>query len=624
MTIQQSSDPQGEVPIGGPSHSSGGAEIGFNRHFIPLEQFPEAEFTLKDFLQIARRYPPENTIVLAGPYEFQRARKAFPYAIEVATNSQEAARNVWEAIEQRKMDGSVTILAFGGTGTFEIARLVAPPNATLVLVPSILASACISGNGTLLSQKDGCPSRYLTRAPDKVIFCTPELLSPPHESSSTERYLKTWTSAGFADYCAILSLCIDTLFKEAPKTASSERLKEMCPEVFDALRWVNFEFSGFTHESMEKFARYLHEASLAELRDGAHEVGGEHHFYFRMLEVDKDYRWKAAYGHLVGIGVLLTAAVFSEIYDRNLFYYVKDAFERVGAPTSYDDLKKYHVTREDVLKALTLLTENDPPSTLKSYFTKHGFGLVDKVLGTETFGTQGEITVDTFHPVDPTIYRSSLLASRVGQLWYPTLLATPTPPLKIGRVEFGKIVTSELPSVFHLLLQVPRGPLKIPVEFDPLKEFISKAYGAESHLDPKVGERYIYLTVDRGTVHPGNTLRRNGPHVDHFPLREGVTLPHIYSACSSLPTTFFIPSGVSIPSSPGTVEEVYPWIRRSMESGHLHAVFYPPGDIIAMDGSTIHCSPYNHTDELIEKIFVRLSFTSHRMEGGRSKNNLVE
>lgn len=118
-------------------------------------------------------------------------------------------------------------------------------------------------------------------------------------------------------------------------------------------------------------------------------------------------------------------------------------------------------------------------------------------------------------------------------------------PLRIGSVDNKPAFSAPVASVLNLPIKMPGTGFKIPAELSPMREFLQKIIDYEAASNPKLGEFYAYLTVDRGFVKKGDTHRRPGIHIDgvqgsRYP--EKLPPEHTYSASDAVGTVFYAQS----------------------------------------------------------------------------------
>lgn len=330
---------------------------------------PSLVFTDLQLTSLVEEIREHDTIILADEHNY-RALRGFRGAIRVVDASLRDAEKV-----RSTFDGTM-IIGVGGCTALDVARYCATPGRRLIAIPSILSTSCISVNRSVLYQ-DGEPRRERTVAPERVVVSFPLLTESGPES------IAKWSHSGFGDLFSDISASIDWLVRsgESPETVTDALLHNTVPCAAEAMHWVLSQFRSFDRAALARLAVYLHNASLETIHRGNAELSaaGEHDLYYAMMKQERYAHENPTHGELVAIGTLLSAdAVARSGGSRELIQMLREAFLRLGLPTTYSELERIRVRRDHVLRALDAIQNRR--WFLSGAYARWSIELVDRVF----------------------------------------------------------------------------------------------------------------------------------------------------------------------------------------------------------------------------------------------------
>lgn len=284
-------------------------------------------------------------------------------------------------IEKRSdFDDFNRIVGVGGCAALDVAKSVAIGKDELVVVPTILSTNCITKDRSVVEHGLEAFS-YRTTAPHRVIVPLQEMMG------QEPRLLAFWSQSGWGDFFAKLSAMTDQLWTKG-QAAGRAQMQDMDSDVLDGLDWVNTEFHGFDESTLTRLARHVHQAgekvNCCDTNDTS--VGGEHKFYYAMMDLYPALRHKPSHGQVVAVGTLLTLKAHATASgDAGLYESVRTAFERLGLPLDFDQLAQLGMTREVLVRSLERISQPDvKPSFLGAYVRENGCSVLDEVFGRST------------------------------------------------------------------------------------------------------------------------------------------------------------------------------------------------------------------------------------------------
>ncbi|MCX6768399.1 MAG: iron-containing alcohol dehydrogenase [Candidatus Micrarchaeota archaeon] len=240
------------------------------------------------------------------------------------------------------------IIGMGGGKVLDTARFCAiGVDAELVMIPPTLASTALSVDKSVVVDEKGERDYIITRAPDRVIVSLPFVMGRPYDE------LAKWSSSGFGDCFARLATAMDKVYFVYGATLSGI-VRSGEKDAFELLEWASSKFERYDEAAVTKLAEALHSDGLRSIREGVPSLPGSEHVFARALESAKARdALKPTHGQAVSIGILVTAHVSGELGgDKGIFEMVKDAFRKIGLPTTLGKLEKVGVRVEDIANAM--------------------------------------------------------------------------------------------------------------------------------------------------------------------------------------------------------------------------------------------------------------------------------
>lgn len=308
----------------------------------------------------------EDTLIITDSYGYPRLRE-YGRTIVVGDNHADQVRKIKGENVYSK------VIAVGGCTALDIGRACAVGR-ELVNIPTILSTSCISVDRSVLNYA-GQNIGEKTAAPSQVIVCLPSLLETSFEE------LEQWSSSGFGDLFSNISASID--FQYRAGELSLDRIAANAPDAFEALEWVRTSFTGYGRDCLTKLAMYSHNSSVDVIKRGDTELSaaGEHKLDYKLRELYHDYTEKRpTHGQSVSVGTLLSAMIFGEQNSEYTLYdSLRGAYQKLGLPTSYDDLRKIGIERGHLVGGLKGIQQTG--TYLGDYFASGDYSLLDRVFG---------------------------------------------------------------------------------------------------------------------------------------------------------------------------------------------------------------------------------------------------
>jgi fructose-1,6-bisphosphatase/inositol monophosphatase family enzyme len=223
------------------------------------------------------------------------------------------------------------------------------------------------------------------------------------------------------------------------------------------------------------------------------------------------------------------------------------------------------------------------------------------------------------------------------------LLATPTWDLQSYTRAHRPAIVGWIPQDARAALSTGRGdrvqdlPFRMPGQgwcvprlLAPYLPAIRIALDAERAINADFAasedDYHAYITIDQKLVEPHRTQRRQGFHGDAFMTPENADLGRValtentYLVCDALPTEF--------KPGPFDIADVYPDIAACLarfdEVAALQpTITMPPYAVIRITPYHVHSPAVNHSDETVQRTFVKITFSRERFNrDGNAKNPL--
>lgn len=169
--------------------------------------------------------------------------------------------------------------------------------------------------------------------------------------------------------------------------------------------------------------------------------------------------------------------------------------------------------------------------------------------------------------------------SSIGQTWSFDEFRHARQPIPIHKVEDRFAFQNPMPNVVDLPIKMTGDDtIYLPVEYEGMKEALSKIIAFEKVHNPKYGEYYAYLTVDKRVVQKGSYQGRIGCHVDGFQSAEQTIMEvqRNYSVFDIVPTEFVV-SPMETRGLVGTVGDWYDSFTH--QSQHVEVIEAKPFEI---------------------------------------------
>ena len=323
---------------------------------------PTFQDTLKNLLEQIGR---SSVVILADDHNYEKLHDSFLLRdgsvplIRVETNLPlEAAR----VAEHKDFIERATIVCVGGCACLDVCKAVAITGKDLVMVPTLLSTACISNNRSVLGL--GAIS-FLASMPSKVVYNIDAL------ASDDPRVVKKWTRAGVVEILVPMTGSIDNQYQLVRSCAGQEGMDlntilAVMPharKVYDSLPWFETSFTGeFDHNALLQIAKYIHEEGIDTVDNGTNErPGGEHGFYRAIIKLNPSLRHGSlSHGAIVSFGILISLKIFAIQWgDDSVYARFRRIFHKLDIPLTYSGLMEHGLTRDLMIKALTSIRSSE-------------------------------------------------------------------------------------------------------------------------------------------------------------------------------------------------------------------------------------------------------------------------
>jgi glycerol dehydrogenase-like iron-containing ADH family enzyme len=269
------------------------------------------------------------------------------------------------------------VIAIGGSTALDMGRAVAA-TAKMDSIPTILSTACISVNKTI-ARENGLAEAIVAQTPEKTIVPLRTLMELPEEKR------RLWSQSGFGDVFGRISASIDTAYRDHSLT-HEQIIKNTPKEIRDGMSWVENNFQSYNQETMKELASLSHAASIEIVRSGdsSRSIGDEHKFYYKIMERHPEYNGTTpTHGQIVAEGTLISARAYGEkTGDFTIYNRLRSAFEKLGLPVTYSELKSINLSRETIVQGLNDISSSS--GFLGAYFKRADFTLIDKIFGSQS------------------------------------------------------------------------------------------------------------------------------------------------------------------------------------------------------------------------------------------------
>jgi len=308
---------------------------------------PELVIADDDIETVLKRHDGREALIVTDT--FNASRVSGFANVHVITSAEYDASRIVRAAAPASIS---TVIGVGGCSALDVARYVATPDRTLVLVPSILSTSCISVNRSVL-YRNGLHQSVKTITPTSVV------VPLPHVRAGEPETLWNWSQSGFGDVFANFSASLDIRWRleVAPAVhADAVAVWDRVPSAKNAVEWVVSNFADFDTNTLAQLATFIHASSMEVLHADSVELSasGEHDLYYNLL-CDHGYpHHRPTHGQIVAVGTYLAARAYERLYgDRHLAAPLHEAFRLLRLPTSYAEMARAGLSRDHLLQGLS-------------------------------------------------------------------------------------------------------------------------------------------------------------------------------------------------------------------------------------------------------------------------------
>jgi glycerol dehydrogenase-like iron-containing ADH family enzyme len=327
----------------------------------------------KSLTDIILEYSKENPLIVTDPYNFP-AVESLGTTICVKERGHEIVARIKKLVKE---SGAGLVIGVGGCTALDAARVGATKKVPAVMIPTILSTVCIGVDKSVFTYKNATKS-FQAESPRAVIHSLPVL------TRTTQADLVKWSQSGFGDLFAKISAAIDVSFRENKDLGGQityEQVRRKVPETLDALQWVTKQFRGYTRRTLDKEARFLHDASTSIIIVGGFSLSGgaEHDLGYKMEHMyAKNHKNWPTHGQGVSIGTLVQTKLLSDISgDDRLYSQLQVAYKKLKLPTTYQELKKFNVTKNYIVSGIKAIKRHN---TFMSYHWERAIELLDDIF----------------------------------------------------------------------------------------------------------------------------------------------------------------------------------------------------------------------------------------------------
>jgi hypothetical protein len=172
--------------------------------------------------------------------------------------------------------------------------------------------------------------------------------------------------------------------------------------------------------------------------------------------------------------------------------------------------------------------------------------------------------------------------------------------------------------VMDMPIKLPFSQICIPNEFSQFTDFFKTVIQFEKMINPNFDQTYAYLCIDQRQVEPNGFQRRPGWHADSFitknthlqynenfsPVMDTVYLAYDCLATEFNKGPFSFPKSVDNHSNDAVLQH----FESSAKSHNI--ITFPNHTILKMDPCCVHRVQMNNTNFIIDRTFIKLTFTT--------------
>lgn len=186
--------------------------------------------------------------------------------------------------------------------------------------------------------------------------------------------------------------------------------------------------------------------------------------------------------------------------------------------------------------------------------------------------------------------------------------------------------------VLDMPVYMPGIGWRVPKEHRQFIEVIAKATHYEMKVNNDIKDFYCYITVDQKPCNPCVSQRRSGCHSDAFipnhkgeqvdiTAENGCHIPNVglvdrtYLCYDSMPTEFF--------AGPFTINGDCENVLNNFDivASTQHPIIYPAYNVLCIDPYDVHRAAINKTSEIIQRTFIKVSFSRIRFNRKLNTHN---
>ena len=322
-------------------------------------------------------YEEDEILVITDKYNYENTIKIVPQNCNVVLCE---GASIDFAEQVRKQNEYDRVIAIGGCSALDVGRfcgLYAKKEKSIISVPSILSTSCITANKAILYDINR------NKKTIKTHISMPTIIPMYTIKNTREKDLIKWNSSGIGDMLAHISAVLDYLFlkdflsksidiymymHEFFKSTNIINIVKVAEELHNVTANQDLRYIHKDENFLRKLATWLHSASILSNECEHIAKGGEHDFFYSIFKLKKYSTELPTHGQLVAIGTLIVAKIVSKYYKQDEIYnLLRIVYKSIGLPTNLSDLEKIKVDIVDIEEAIEKI---EGRSLLKTYFDK--------------------------------------------------------------------------------------------------------------------------------------------------------------------------------------------------------------------------------------------------------------
>lgn len=321
------------------------------------------------FLDSISRYIKKSSLIITDEYNYNRITQLHDKVLKVNNNSE---NNIISSLRDQNYEN---IIAIGGCTALDIGRMYAS-NGNLLVYPSIISTACISINRSVLANNSNENYIVKSASPQKTIINYDLIFDTSKEN------LRKWTFSGVLDVLSRISAIINFLYYH--NKLELNLIKSFIPAIFWFMEYIhNYNKIEIDEEYINNVATLSHLTSIDVIMrdDYSLSAWSEHSLYHKMKQMFGYKESNPTHGELVGVGTLISVKIFSHLTgDKWLFDFLKRIYTKIDFQISFKYLEKIGITRSQLLNGIKEIFSKEESTLWSDYFSKNNWEIIDEIF----------------------------------------------------------------------------------------------------------------------------------------------------------------------------------------------------------------------------------------------------